>query len=103
MLPQGLTEYFFPHSSDAGSLTYRPQLLAKARMHHVHVKSQTDAWRTLSLLLPLSEERDAPAWDEGMRFAEDLPQSAADAAEGAAFAELPAALGDAKRLGSWQK
>jgi hypothetical protein len=102
-LPRGLDEYFFPHAPIEGPLTYRPQLLAKARVHHVHAKSQTDSWRTLSLLLPLSGDGEEPAWEEGMRFSDDLPDGKADVADGASFAELPAALGDAKRLSVWQK
>ncbi|MFZ1729880.1 MAG: DUF87 domain-containing protein [Bacteroidota bacterium] len=103
ILPQGLDEYFFPHGTVEGPLAYRPQLLAKARVHHLHPKSNTDSWRSLSLLLPLSDDGDMPVWEEGMRFTDDLPDTAAGKIKGASFAELPAALGDAKRLILWQK
>ncbi|MBE0644049.1 MAG: ATP-binding protein [Bacteroidetes bacterium] len=102
VLPSGLDEYFFPAAASAGEITYRPQLLVKARVHHVHAKSRLDDWQTMSMLLPLDDGGGEPLWEQGMRFDDDLPGSDSPA-DAAAFSGLPTALGDAKLVASWQK
>jgi hypothetical protein len=108
ILPPGFDEYFFPRHASAAEVIYHPQLLTTMRLHYVHAKSRVDEWKTLSMLLPFDADREEPLWEQGLRLADELPAAdptAAEtaAAEAAAFAELPSALGNAKMVSSWQK
>ena len=103
VLPDGVGEYFVPHTGREDAILYRSQLLATARLHFVHAKAGIDDWSTVTLLLPAPEEAAAPEWESGMRIDIGTLNGGESAAATARFAPLPATLGKTKLRGEWEK
>lgn len=102
VLPGGMPERFLPPAQGDGALTWRPQLLAETRLHFVHARSALDVWRERTLLVTIPDEGD-PDWNMALR-ADALPLVQDEpTGSSAAFAPLPSALGDGKRLRTWEK
>ena len=97
LLPPEVEEVFV----GAGA-SYRPMLLATARLHHVNAAAGTDAWRTVSLLAELPESGSDIAWDAAESLATE-PALASGPAAGATFAVLPACAARAASYKSWRK
>ncbi|MBR9975655.1 MAG: ATP-binding protein [Bacteroidetes bacterium] len=102
VLPGGMPERFLPPAEGDGAITWRPQLHTEARLHFVHARSGLDVWRERTLLVTIPDEGD-PDWDRALQ-ADALPLDQDEPAGiSAAFAPLPSALGDGKRLRAWEK
>jgi hypothetical protein len=102
VLPAGTSEAFLPATPGGGTVSYRPAVLAEARLHYVDKKSAIDAWQSVSLLASI--DGSTVGWDE----AEDLPGDArgrlsATPLDGASFEEAPASLTNAGNWAEWKK
>ena len=102
VLPSSIPQvYLRPQGLPAGAaVTYRPALLASARIHYVDLRQKLDAWQTVRHLvvpdpvhgnLPWTEARPAP---EG---------EASEPLAGAAHEDVPADLADPRRYGQHEK
>lgn len=99
-LPAAVRECFVAATRGDGAIEYRPMVLGAAKLHFVDKAAGLDAWRTVSLLAPLSD--DGVAWAEASRSHEppsliDQPQ------DGARFTALPAVAQRAQSYAAWGK
>ncbi len=101
VLPPDVPETFLAPAAGSvarDTITYRPMLLVRARLHHVATKEGVDAWRDLALLAPLPEDG-APALDD----AEPVGDAAVGSSPvGGARFEAPPAI-TSKELAAWSK
>jgi len=105
VLPPEISQYFIPARSEAAAgaaLTYQPMILGAAEIHYSKAKS-VDLSQELTLLAKIEDGPIAVDWDKAT--AVDLPVQDLEAtpADGAGFANLPAAAGKAKNYDSWRK
>jgi hypothetical protein len=96
----GVTERFL-RAQQAGPVTYRPRIGAKARAHFVDAKSGMNAWETWYYLAPLAG--DAPDWSQADVLPEPDPDFDDDPREGAGFEDAPAAVLSARSHKAWAK
>ncbi|MGE0435625.1 MAG: ATP-binding protein [Steroidobacteraceae bacterium] len=100
VLPADVRECFITATRGEGAIEYRPMVLGAAKLHFVDKAAGLDAWRTLSLLAPVTD--DGVAWAEASSRPE--PPPLADRADDAAlFAALPAAALRAQSYTAWGK
>ena len=102
VLPAGTSEAFLPATPGGGALSYRPGVLAEARLHYVDKKSAVDTWQSVSLLAPI-DGRTAD-WDEALELPGDTRgRLSTTPLEGASFEEAPASLSNAGSWMEWKK
>ncbi len=80
-----------------------PQVLGAAKMHFVDTRKGLEASEELVLLAPLTDGADAVDWDQAREADLDLERLDSESVDGAAFATLPEAGGDAKSYSRWSK
>ena len=103
-LPPGIREYYLPLANGQAddSLSYRPAVLGRARLHFVKSGSAgLDEWRERSFLMPVDEA--SGVWCDDWRIDADLPQAVDDDEPAGPFAEVPAPLLNAKNYDNWTK
>ncbi|MBI1791648.1 MAG: ATP-binding protein [Acidobacteria bacterium] len=102
-LPPEIPQYFVPLRGSTAQATYRPVLAGAAQMHFLDAKTGVDLLREALFLAPFTEDPVGASWDR----AEEADAAASDLenapAEGAAFAELPAAAAKVKNYAAWSK
>jgi hypothetical protein len=103
-LPPDIPQFFIPlRGRKDAPLLYRPMLFGAARVNFVDSKTKVDVTRDAIFVTPITEAAVPVNWDEAQAVdvaASDLER---DPAEGATFAELPAAGGKAKSYAAWGK
>jgi hypothetical protein len=99
----GVPEYFAPASAGEGAVTYRPMIMGLAKLHFVDSALALDQWRTLGYLAPLADDGSSPVWAESLAAADLKQQLQRSAADGAAFAELPAPALRPDSYAAWGK
>jgi hypothetical protein len=98
-----LPELFVPVSGDA-AVTYQPAIGVSAKLHFVDAKSGVDHWRSLAVLVPLTEQ--TLDLDFGAQTAvkvELLTTAAHSPVAGGSFLPLPKRSPSAKQLAIWKK
>ena len=103
ILPPGIPEAFVPHLGGAGDLVYRPALLGRARIHYVSSAARVDEWLDCALVVPLGDEVPANPWESPGAVDASTVEVENEAAEHAAFADLPAEGANAKSYAAWSK
>ena len=102
-LPAAVRELFLPAVSGSGAVQYRLNLLAGAKLHFVDPRYSIDAWQTMQLLAPLSNDGSEVLWSEA-RDATALRAQAATAPLGnAGYYSPPAAALRAESYANWTK
>ena len=77
--------------------SYRPALLARARLHFVQSRSQVDHWEELALLCPLtSDDLPNPLWNHAQLIEPGKLHTVDESVKGATFAAPPAEVLRAK-------
>ena len=100
-LPADVREHFIALASGSGPIEYRPMVLGTAKLHYVDARAQVDAWRTVALLAPLTDE--GAAWAEAAAGNGSPPPLVENAQDGAQFGALPAAALRAQNYAAWGK
>jgi hypothetical protein len=98
LLSSEIPQRFWPADkspSASSSITYRPALFGRGRIHYVQAGSNLDFWRDVAVLKSVDGDITASPWDSAKVLTEQ-PQLASDPASGATFAALPGALGQKK-------
>jgi hypothetical protein len=101
LLPPAIEEVFLPPAPGQSALSYRPALLAKARLHYVDARAGIDLWESVHLLAPLWEGALDP-WSGAQELSAEPARLAAPPA-GARFAPLPAEATREKTHAAWRK
>jgi hypothetical protein len=98
VLPPGVEQAFVPVRGATDGITYRPSLLAEARVHFVDRTAGVDAWETLALAAPFTDAGE-PDWTE----AQAAPATGGVAVPGAGFAAAPATALRENSYAAWEK
>jgi hypothetical protein len=99
----GIAEYFLPATRGAGAVLYKPMLAGFAKLHFVDSKRGLDEWQTAGWLAPFADGGGEPAWEDAQRDAALRSRLTTAPAEGAEYAELPAAALRAPEYAAWGK
>jgi hypothetical protein len=105
LLSGDVTQKFWPIDDGDpcdGPITYRPALLGLARLHYVQTAAELDTWRSCAVLRPVDGELSQSPWEDATVLAE-APTLSDEPAAGAAFSDLPGALGQKKTYGSLKR
>jgi hypothetical protein len=94
VLPPEIKQYFVPARSTEP--VYKPMLLGAAKVSFVDAKAGVDETRELLYLAPVTDGAVAVNWDAATEAELTLEELESQPAEGATFADLPAAAGKAK-------
>jgi hypothetical protein len=103
-LPPDIPQFFIPtRGKKDAALVYRPMLFGAARVNFVDSKTKVDVTRDATFVTPITEAAVPVNWDEAQAVEVAASDLERDPAEGATFAELPAAGGKAKSYAAWGK
>ncbi|HYP87823.1 MAG TPA: DUF87 domain-containing protein, partial [Polyangiaceae bacterium] len=101
--PEGLPELFV-QASGSGPLTYQPAIGVTAKLHFVDAKAGVDAWRSLAVVVPLTEQTLDLDFAGATAIEPELLRDAShEPAAGAAFLPLPKRAPSQKQLTTWKK
>jgi hypothetical protein len=104
VLPADVPESFLAwrgSARDGEALTYRPALLATARLHFVDAKSDVDQWQTVSLLAPFDADGNV-AWDAAETLESDQLELERRPSDQASFASLPSSATRPRSYTGWR-
>jgi hypothetical protein len=90
-LPADVTEYFLPATRGEGPIEYRPAVMGLARLHFVDANLKLDHWTTIATLAPFADDGKSVDWAAGTASPDLKSRLTRAPADGASFAELPAA------------
>jgi hypothetical protein len=104
VLPPDVRELFWPvlASSDM-AVTYRPVLLAQAKVHYANAKAGVDYWEKLALLIPLTAAGEPDLEQASPMQDEVVARFASEPAPAVPFGEAPASLTRAGKYAEWKK
>jgi DNA helicase HerA-like ATPase len=100
-VPAEVREYFITATRGSGATEYRPMVIGAAKLHFVDSGTKVDAWRTLSLLAPLTD--DGAAWSEAGPGHAARPTLTDRPEADAQFSALPAAALRGANYAAWGK
>ncbi|HWL64063.1 MAG TPA: hypothetical protein VNQ32_14810 [Steroidobacteraceae bacterium] len=100
VLPADVTEAFLPAQGAVDGITYRPGVVASAKLHYVDKPAGVDAWHTVSLAAPFDDAGAEVLWGEATAL---TAPPAREPLPGATFAEPPAAALRAASYARWSK
>jgi hypothetical protein len=102
--PAGATEYFIPATKGTGPITYKPLVMALAKLHFIDSKLALDQWRTNAYVAPLSDDNSEGAlWPEAKITPDLKSHLTTTPSSDAAFAPLPASAMRAASFQAWGK
>ncbi|MFT3906586.1 MAG: hypothetical protein QM718_09810 [Steroidobacteraceae bacterium] len=96
-------ELFLTATQGSGAVEYRPMALGTAKLHFVDSTLGVDSWQTLQLLAPIADDGRSILWEEARDAGAARTAATAAPANGAGFAELPAAAARADSYSAWSK
>ncbi len=102
-LAPSIREYFLPPINGSGAIEYRPMILGAARLHYIDARLGVDAWQTLHLLAPLSDDGHEVLWAETRDAGALRSQATATPADGSSFSALPGVASRADSYADWGK
>lgn len=105
-LAPDIPQYFLPLSREAPRgqrLLYRPMVYGAARLGFADAKAKVDFTQEVSFATPITDEPIPVVWENAQALRLSPSKLEKAPAEGAQFAELPAAGGKAKNYPLWQK
>ncbi len=102
VLPSSIAQIYLPprHLPAGAPVTYRPALLASARLHFVDLRQKLDSWQTVRHLVMPDPVRGDLLWTEVLPAPEG---EGGGPLPGAGHEEVPAGLSDPKRYAQHQK
>jgi hypothetical protein len=99
VIQHGVTERFLAGASGAAPPRYRACIGARVRARFVNAKAGLDEWQTTYYLAPMGD--DGPDWSQAEVVPDPGPQFVSGPAEGASFADAPAAALSAREHKRW--
>ena len=99
-LPPDVEEVFLPVKGATDQITYQPRILGNAKLHYVDKSAGIDAWQSISLMAPLSDEAAEVLWDEAT---EPATAATREPVAQAKFADLPSGAQRAAAYPGWAK
>jgi len=93
---------YFLRANGSGPVEYRPLVAAFARIHFVDTKAGVDAWQQAAYVAALDEGREVD-WASSQQFPDLKARCDSAPANGAGFAETPAAMLRAASYAGWGK
>ncbi|MEJ1966190.1 MAG: ATP-binding protein [Gammaproteobacteria bacterium] len=101
--PAGATEYFLPATQGTGPITYKPMVMALAKLHFIDAKLALDQWRTNAYLAPFSDDATEIPWAEAKLIPDLKSHLTTTPSNEATFAPLPAPAMRAASFPAWGK
>ena len=101
--PAGAAEYFLAATTGTGPITYKPAVVAFAKLHFIDARLGLDQWRTNAYIAPFSDAGTEPQWTEATVSADLKPRLTTSPARDATFDSLPAAAMRAASFAAWGK
>ncbi len=101
VLPPEIPQYFVPARS--ASPLYQPRLFGSAEVKFLDARRNVDLTRSVNILAPITADATPVSWEDAAETdttADELENAPAD---GATFADLPAAAAKAKSYALWNK
>lgn len=95
--PIGVEEYYVFPKNREGSWIFKPKVLGIGKMHFVDSKNKVDTWQEKAFVAPFSETGNV-LWEQGEDVTSVIPLFEKTAPANATFADLPAALMQAKNF-----
>ena len=103
VLPPGVDERFAPVRGGADGIVYQPVLLGAAQVRFVDPKQGVDTMKDLSAITVIGDGAVAVNWEESAEAEFGLDELETAPADGARFADLPAAATQAKNYKTFVK
>jgi hypothetical protein len=106
LLPPDVPQYFVPvrGSQPVGqNLTYNPMLLGSAQVHFMDIKTEVDMIRDSTFVTPITEDPIAVNWNNSAEASFNISDLEKSPSETAQYSQLPAAAGNARSYGVWNK
>jgi len=106
LLPPDISQYFVPvrGSQPVGqTLTYNPMLLGLAQVHFADIKTNVDVMREPAFVTQITEDPIAVNWDNSTEVTFNISDLDKSPDESAQYSQLPAAAGNARSYGVWNK
>ncbi|HQR38447.1 MAG TPA: ATP-binding protein, partial [Blastocatellia bacterium] len=106
VLPPEIVQYFLPvRGSQPGNaaLSYAPMMLGSAEVRCGDAKKGLEIVLDVNALAPITDSAVAVNWDDANLISFAVNDLEREQAEGATFADLPAAAGKAKSYAAWSK
>jgi len=101
--PAGAAEYFLPATTGTRPITYKPSIIAFAKLHFIDPKLSLDQWRTNAYVAPLSDSGTEPLWAEAKVIADLKRRLTTTPARDSTFDSLPGAAMRAASFAAWGK
>ncbi len=101
VLPPEVPQYFVPLAG--GVLHYEPRLLGAAQVHFIDPKLRVDEVRDAVFACPITDAAVPVDWSQAEACEVPVNDLEKAPAEGATFADLPAAAAKARNYAAWQK
>jgi len=102
-LPPAVKELFLPALGGNGAIEYRPMILGAAKLHFVDAKVGVDAWQTVQLLAPLTDDGADVQWDQAREVGALRSQATGSPAANSSFAPLAGAATRGNSYAAWGK
>jgi len=106
LLPPDISQYFVPirGSQPVGqTLVYNPMLLVAAQVHFADIKTGVDVTRESTFVTQITEDPIAVNWDSSTEASFNISDLDKSPNEPAQYSQLPAAAGNARSYGVWNK
>jgi hypothetical protein len=106
LLPPDISQYFVPirGSQPAGqALIYNPMLLGMAQVRFADVKTGVDVSREPTYVTQITDDPIAVNWDSSTEASFNVSDLDKSPSESAKYLQLPAAAGNARSYGVWNK
>jgi hypothetical protein len=106
LLPPDISQYFIPMrgSQQPGqTLLYNPMLLGLAQVHFADVKTGVDVTKDATFVTQITEDPISVNWDNSTEANFNVSDLDKSPSEPAGFSQLPAAAGNAKSYGVWNR
>jgi hypothetical protein len=101
VLAPAISQYFAP-GGDSDTVYY-PRLVGAAELYFSNARYGVEQERQVLCTLELDDDGAAPDWDAAERHDESADSLLSSGADGARFADCPAAAADAKAYPAWQR
>ncbi|MBM4446504.1 MAG: ATP-binding protein [Chloroflexi bacterium] len=106
LLPPDISQYFIPirGSQPTGqTLIYNPMLLGLAQVHFADIKTGVDVAQESTFVTQITEDPIAVNWDNSAVASFNISDLDKSPNEPAQYSQLPAATGNARNYGGWNK
>lgn len=101
-VPPGINEFFLHTNQIHPDIHYEPRLAGIAKIHFVDAKNKIDVWKTVSMLLPVLDDKSID-WTQAEEVPDLIDQLEKEPLPGSSFVELPSSLMEEKNYSNFEK